>query len=72
MLYEIDEINHPDWLNKSLWYNTYICSKFHGKLFEDFIRHEKTYRYHLMCSIVAHDKNNLYMKMKKSVLDIGQ
>ena len=56
MLYEIDEINHPDWLNKSLWYNTYICSKFHGKLFEDFITHARTDRYHIMFSIVEHDK----------------
>ena len=25
-------------------------------MFEDFIRHARTDRYHLMCSIVAHDK----------------
>ena len=23
--YEIDEINHPYWLNKGPWYNTAIC-----------------------------------------------
>ena len=28
----------------------------HGKLFEDFIRRAGTYRYHIMCSITAHDK----------------
>ena len=25
MKYEIDKINHPDWLNKGPWYNTDIC-----------------------------------------------
>ena len=56
MLYEIEESNNTDWLNKGPWYNTAICSKLHGKLFEDFTIHERTDRYHLMCSIVAHDK----------------
>ena len=55
-LYEIDESNHPDWLNKGQWYNTDICSKFHGKLFEDFITHARTYRCHLMFSIAEHYK----------------
>ena len=56
MLYEIDEISHPDWSNKVPWYNTDICSKLHGKLFEYFITNERAYRYHLMCSIISHDK----------------
>ena len=72
MLYEVDESNHPNWFNKGPWYNTDICSKFHGKLFEDFITDAIIDRYHIMCSIVAHDKNNLHMKIKKSVLEIGQ
>ena len=25
ILYEIDESNNPDWLNKVPWYNTDIC-----------------------------------------------
>ena len=29
--------NNPDWLNKVPWYNTTICSKLHGTVFEDFI-----------------------------------
>ena len=53
---EIDEINHPNWLNKVPWYNTGICSNLHGRLFEDFITYAITDRYNLMCSIVAHDK----------------
>ena len=56
MKYEIDEINHPNWLNKVPWYNTAICSRFHGSLFEDFITHARTDRYNLLCSLVAHDK----------------
>ena len=56
MKYEIDKSNHPNWLNKVPWYNTDICSKLYGKMFEDFISKARTDRYHLMCSIVAHDK----------------
>ena len=33
MRYEIDESNHPDWLNKGPWYNTAICSIITGSLF---------------------------------------
>ena len=46
---------YPDWFNTGPWYNTAICSKLHGKLFEDFIRHAGTDRYHLMWSIITHD-----------------
>ena len=56
MLYEVGDSNHPDWFNKSPWYNTNICSKMNGKVFEDFITHTRTERYHIMCSIVLHDK----------------
>ena len=71
MLYEIDKSNHPNWLNKSPWYNTEICSRLHGSLFEDFITHARTDRYNLMCYLVAHDFKNLLMKMMETVLDIG-
>ena len=43
-------------MNKGPWYNTSVCSKFPGKLFEYFIAHEITDRYYLVCSIIAHDK----------------
>ena len=33
------------------WYNTSICKKLHGKLFEEFIRNASTDRYNIMCSI---------------------
>ena len=56
MKYEIDESNHQDWLNKVPWYNTDICSRLHGSLFEYFITHAKTDRYNIICSLVANDK----------------
>ena len=68
MLYKTEENNHPDWFNKYPWYKTAICSKFHGKLFEDFIKHAGTYRYNLMCSIIAHDKQQpLYEDEESSI-----
>ena len=72
MKYEMDESNHQDWLNKVPWYNTAICSRLHGSLFEEFMTHARNDRYNLICSLVAHDKNNLLVNMMKSVLDIGQ
>ena len=62
MKYEIDKNNHQDWLNKGPWYNTYICLKLYGSMFENFITHAITYRYNLMCSLVAHDKIQPYYK----------
>ena len=56
MKYELDENNHQDWLNKGPWYNTAICLRFHGSLFEDLITHARTNIYSLVCSLVAHDK----------------
>ena len=34
--YDMEEKN-PDWLNKVPCYNTAICSKLHGTVFEDYI-----------------------------------
>ena len=38
------------------WYNTFICKKLHGKVFEEFIRNARTDRYNLMCYVDAHEK----------------
>ena len=54
--------NHLDWLNKGQWYNRNICSKLHVSRFEDFITQARTDRYNLMCSLVAHDRLQLYYK----------
>ena len=55
MLYKTEENNHPGWFNKSHWYNTAIYSKFYGKVLEAFLN-SRTDRYNIMCSIIAHDK----------------
>ena len=68
MLYERDKINHPDWLNKCPWYNTAICSRFHGNMFEDFITHARTDRYNLLCSLVTHDKKQPAYEYDESII----
>ena len=39
--YDIEENNY-DWLNKGPWYNTEICSKSYGTVFEDYLRCDRT------------------------------
>ena len=59
----MEKNNHQDWLNKGHWYSTSIYLNLHGGIFEDFITHARTYRYNLICYLVAHDKiqpNNEY------------
>ena len=62
MEYEMNKTNNQDWLNKSPWYNTSIFLKLHGSRFEGFITQAITDRYNLMCSLVAHDRLQLYYK----------
>ena len=50
--------HNSDCITGGTWYNTSICKKLHGKLFEEFIRNVRTERYNLMCSIDANEKNN--------------
>ena len=40
------------------WYNTSICKKVHGTVFEGFFRSARTDRYNLMCYIDAHEKEH--------------
>ena len=47
-------------MNKGPWYNTSICLKLHGSMFEDFITHARIDRYNTMCSLFSHDKIQLY------------
>ena len=56
MLYEKEKINHPGWFNKCPWYNTAICSRLHGSLFDDFITHARTDRHNTLYFLVAHYK----------------
>ena len=50
------EKHNSEWMTGGPWYNTSICKKLHGKVFEGFIRNARTYRYNIMCSIDAHKK----------------
>ena len=56
MEYAIKENNNTDWLNKGSRYNTDICSKLHGNVFDDFIRNDITDRCNIMCSKTPHGK----------------
>ena len=53
--YEIEK-EKPNLLNKVPWYNTAICSKFLGTVFEYFIINARTDRYNLICYITANDR----------------
>ena len=55
--YDMD-IKNSDWLKGDPFYNTYICKKLHGELFEGFIINARTYRYHIMCYIYAYEKEH--------------
>ena len=68
MKYEIDKNNHQDLLNKGTSYNTSICLKLHGSMFEDFIKHARTDRYNIICSLVAHDKIQPDYEYDKSII----
>ena len=39
-------------------YNTYICNKLYGRVFEEFIRNSRTDIYNIICSIYAHEKEH--------------
>ena len=52
------DIQNSDWLTGGPWYNTSICNKLHGKLFEGFIINKRTDRYHIMCFVDAHVKDH--------------
>ena len=52
--YDMD-IQNSDWLTGGPWYNTSICKKLHGKLFEGFIINARTDRYNIMCYIDAYE-----------------
>ena len=55
--YDMDKHN-SEWMTGVPWYNTSICKKLHGKVFERFIRNSRTDIYNIMCSIDAHEKEH--------------
>ena len=48
--------HNSEWMTGGTWYNTSICKKLHGHVFEVFIRNSRTDRYNIMCSIDANEK----------------
>ena len=48
--------HNSKWMTGGTWYNTSICKKLHGKVFEVFITKARTDRYNIMCSIDEHEK----------------
>ena len=55
--YNMDK-KKSEWMTGGPWYNTYICKKLHGKLFEVFIINARTDRYNIMGYIGAHEKEH--------------
>ena len=55
--YYMDKHN-SEWMKGGPWYKTSIFKKLHGKVFEGFIRNERTDRYNIMCSIDSHGKES--------------
>ena len=55
--YDTDKHNSY-WMTGVPLYNTYICKKLHGNVFEGLIRNAITDRYNIMCAIDAHEKYN--------------
>ena len=51
--------HNSDCITGGPWYNTYICKKIHGNVFEEFIRNARTDRYNIMCSIDAYEKKSI-------------
>ena len=66
MEYKMNKTNHQYWLNKGPWYNRFIYYNLNGSRFEDFITQARTYRYNLMCYLVAHDMLQLNYKYDES------
>ena len=56
--YDMDKHN-SDWIAGGPWYNTFICKKLHGKVFEEFIINAITEKYNLMYLIDAHEKQTI-------------
>ena len=52
--YDMD-IHNSELMTGGPLYNTYICKKLYGKLFEAFIINERNDRYNIMCSIDSYE-----------------
>ena len=50
------QIHCISWVLNLPWYNTQICPRLHGSLFEDYVTTDRQGIYNLMCSIEAHKR----------------
>ena len=55
--YDMENYN-PDQITGGTWYNTSICKRSHGTVFEEYIRNARTDIYNFMCYIGAHQKQH--------------
>ena len=70
---EYDMDKHDSyWMTGGPWYNTSICEKIHGNVFEEFIRNERTDRYTIMFSIDDNEKRIHQKMMTESAVVIIQ
>ena len=65
------KIQNSYWMKGDPWYNTSICKKLHGKLFEAFIINARSDRYNIMCYIdVFEDKLNILDMMVAAAVGV--
>ena len=58
--FEMD-VEDTQCMDKGLWYNTTICTKLNGQIFEDYFKTGHRDRYVLMCSIDENGKEHVSM-----------
>ena len=65
------KIQNSYWMKGDPWYNTSICKKLHGKLFEAFVINARSDRYNIMCYIdVFEDKLNILDMMVAAAVGV--
>ena len=52
------EIKNSDSMIGDPFYNTFICKKLNGNVFDAFIKNARTDRYNIMCYINAYERKN--------------
>ena len=58
--------NCTSWILNIPWYNTTICSRWHGLLFGDYVKTARHDQYNLMCSIEADEREKKYINDESS------
>ena len=50
--------NNPDWITYGPWYNTFICTKLHGTVFEKILEIQELIEI-ILCVLLMHMRNNI-------------